>query len=88
MKKQTNQKSKNLHRIKIIQGHVEAIKKMIEEDSYCVEVIHQSLAVQKALKRLDMELIKSHLNNCVIEQLKNDKKDKAIEELLQLYEMK
>jgi len=81
-------KQKALHRVKIIQGHLRAIEKMLEEDRYCVEIIHQSVAIQKALKRLDMALIEDHLSCCVVGQIKSGQADKAREELLALYEMK
>lgn len=81
-------KKKSLHRTKIIKGHIEAIQKMIEEDKYCVDIIHQSMAVQKALKRLDMEVIEGHLTSCVVDQMKTGKERKSIRELLALYEMK
>ncbi len=83
-----NSKKRNLHRIKIIRGHLKAIEKMIEEDKYCVDVIHQSMAVQKALKRLDMQIMEDHLKTCVIHQIKNGESQKSIQELLNLYEMK
>lgn len=79
---------KNLHRIKIIEGHIKAIKKMIEQDAYCVDIVHQSLAVQKALKKLDSKIIESHLNTCVIDQVKNGNSKKAVDELLNIYDLK
>ncbi|MCA9386105.1 metal-sensitive transcriptional regulator, partial [Candidatus Dojkabacteria bacterium] len=44
-------KDRALHRIRIIQGHLKSVEKMIEEDKYCVDIVHQSRAVQKALKK-------------------------------------
>ena len=83
-----NDKLKNLHRIKIIQGHLKAIEQMIASEEYCVNIIHQSMAVQKALKRLDMQIMKEHLSTCVIDQIKNDDVDRSVSELMKLYEMK
>jgi DNA-binding FrmR family transcriptional regulator len=77
-----------LHRIKIIQGHLNAIEKMIERDEYCVNVIHQSMAVQKALKRLDILIMENHLKTCVVDQIKHGGSARAITELKSLYEMK
>ncbi|OGK17086.1 hypothetical protein A2690_05025 [Candidatus Roizmanbacteria bacterium RIFCSPHIGHO2_01_FULL_39_12b] len=88
MKTSKSHKDDSLHRIRIIQGHLKAIEKMILDDKYCVDVIHQSLAVQKALKRLDMTIMKEHLECCVAEQIQNGEKDKSITELLQIYELK
>lgn len=81
-------KQQALHRIKIIQGHLRAVEKMIENDEYCIDIVHQSMAVQKALKRLDMALMKEHLGSCVVEQFQNNQFSKSIDELMTLYEMK
>jgi len=88
MKAKPDVKKKALHRIRIAQGHLNAIEKMIEKDSYCIDIVHQSLAVQKALKRIDMLLIKNHLETCAIHQIRDGEVAKTSEELLQLYEMK
>ena len=81
-------KQKTLHRIKIIEGHLSAIEKMIENDEYCISVIHQSLAVQKALKKLDMEVMRDHIKYCVIEQARNGDAQKVTDELLKIYDYK
>lgn len=81
-------KAKSIHRIKIIQGHINSILQMLEEDAYCVDIVHQSMAVQKALKRLDMQVIEDHLNHCVIDQIKDGEENRTVSELLKLYEMK
>lgn len=81
-------KSKVLHRIKIIKGHITAIEKMIEDDRYCLDIVHQSQAVQKALKNLDAILITDHINHCVIEQAKLNEYEKIASELIKIYEFK
>lgn len=85
---QKTPKQQALHRIKIIQGHIRAVEKMIESDQYCIDIIHQSMAIQKALKRLDMALMKEHLGTSVVEQFQNNQFSKSIDELMVLYEMK
>lgn len=74
-------KEKVLHRIKIIKGHVEAVERMVEKDAYCLDVVHQSRAIQKALKKLDETLISHHLSTCVVDQIKSGKAEKAVAEL-------
>ncbi len=89
MKKQEKTvKQQALHRLKIIQGHLRAVERMIERDEYCIDIVHQSMAVQKALKRMDMALMKEHLGTSVVEQFQNNQFSKSIEELMTLYEMK
>lgn len=81
-------KDRTLHRIKIIKGHLKSIEDMIESDKYCVDIVHQSRAVQKALKKLDLLIIEEHLGSCVVKQIKNGKENQSIEELLRLFEYK
>jgi len=88
MKTKKSVKQGAVHRIRIIQGHLNAIKKMLESDRYCVDIIHQSMAVQKALKSLDMLLMKNHLQTCVVAQIKGDEIEKSVTELATLFEMK
>lgn len=77
-----------LHRIKIIKGHVSAIEKMVDSDAYCIDIVHQSLAVQKALKKLDQVIMEKHITHCVTEQAKNGDANKITEELLSIYKYK
>ncbi len=70
-------------RMKIIQGQVNKILLMIEEEEYCPDVLTQSLAVQNALKQVDAKLLEGHLKTCVKSQMQKGKVEKAVEELLQ-----
>jgi CsoR family transcriptional regulator, copper-sensing transcriptional repressor len=81
-------KEQILHRMKILQGHLRAVEKMIEADVKCIDVIHQSMAVQKGLKRLDMALMREHLGTTVIEQFQNNQYTKSIDDLLALFEVR
>jgi len=81
-------KNQILHRVKIITGHVEAIERMIEKDAYCIDIIHQSLAVQKVLKVLDTLIMEDHIKNCVAEQAKDGDFQKITDELISIYTYK
>lgn len=87
-KKNKDTKTRSIHRIKIIQGHLKKIQEMLESEAYCVDIVHQSRAVQSALKKLDLLIIEDHLNSCVIDQIKNGEESKTTEELLKLFEYK
>jgi len=84
----TDNKDNILHRLKIIKGHIIGVEKMVENDSYCIEVVHQSLAIQKALKKLDALIMKDHIKHCVVDQAKKGDTEKITEELLKIYEYK
>lgn len=85
MVKLRDEKHRILHRLKIVRGHLERIIEMVETDTYCMDVLHQSLAVQKALKQIDAVIIEDHLKTCAVDQIKNGKEDKTIKELTEIY---
>lgn len=75
-----------IHRYKIASGHLKKVIKMIEAGQYCVDVVHQSLAVQAALKKADEVVLKNHLETCVSESIKNGEGKKAISEIMEVLE--
>ena len=83
-----NNKQRILHRIKIVKGHLQKVHEMIEENEYCINVLHHSLAVQKALKQIDMLMMEDHLKTCAIHQIKEGKEDKTVQELIGIYKFK
>lgn len=80
-------KSEALKRINIAQGHLEKVKKMLESNQYCPDVIHQSRAVQAALKKVDEIILHGHLHGCIMKDIhgKKPENEKAIEEILDLF---
>lgn len=74
-----------LRRLKIIAGQVDALRKQIEDDRYCMDVLDLSLSIQKALRSLDGLIIEGHLRTHVLEQIRGDESDRAVRELLRLY---
>ncbi|MCA9392067.1 metal-sensitive transcriptional regulator [candidate division WWE3 bacterium] len=86
--RQKNAKERVIHRLKIAKGHIDSIVKMVEDDAYCLDVVHQSRAVQKALQKIDLVLIEDHLSHCVVDQIKSGDETRSKEELLKLFEYK
>ncbi len=83
-------KRRALHRSKILQGQLKGLEKMIENEDYCMDILTQSLAIQKSLQSLDKLILENHLKTHITEKFssKQDKlKREATEELLQLYEL-
>lgn len=74
-----------LKRLNYIEGHVAGIRKMVEEDKYCVDVLRQTHAVRKAIEKLEQLILSGHLESCVVEGIKEGREEAVIEELLQLY---
>lgn len=82
-----NIKKESLKRLRIIEGHLKKVIKMVEEDKYCINVLQQSLAVQNALKEVNALLLDKHLHRCVSNAFKkgNSKKEKSIKELFKIF---
>lgn len=82
----TSVQKKILHRMKIARGHLNRVIKMMEQGDYCVDVIHQSLAVQAALRSIDQEILKNHMVTCVADEIRKGNADDAIEEIMKIME--
>lgn len=74
-----------LHRLKIAQGHLNKVIKMVEGDEYCIDVLHQSHAIQKALKETDNLMLENHLKCCVADAIQAGNKDEALAEIMQVF---
>ena len=76
-----------LKRLNYIEGHIQGIKKMVEADRYCVDVLKQTFAVRKAIERLESLILSGHLHTCVPKGIKDGLEDKVINELVDLYNL-
>ena len=65
-------------------GQLEGIKKMIEERRYCPDIIIQLKAVQSAIRRVESNILKTHLENCVASSLTGDDAKEKIDEIKNL----
>lgn len=70
-----------LSRLNRIEGQIRGVKRMIEEDAYCDDIIHQISASRAALREVQNLLLDNHIRHCVKEQLSHGK-DNVIEELV------
>ncbi|HET8842698.1 MAG TPA: metal-sensitive transcriptional regulator [Ktedonobacteraceae bacterium] len=82
---QEERKQNALKRLSYIEGHVAGIRKMVEEDKYCIDVLRQTHAVRKALEKLEALILEGHLRTCVPEGIKGNREEEVIQELIQLY---
>ena len=82
---QEDQRQAVLKRLSYIEGHIGGIRRMIEEDKYCVDILRQTYAVRKALEKLEAIILEGHLRTCVPEGIKGDREEAVIQELIQLY---
>ncbi len=76
------------NRLKRIEGQVRGLQKMVQEDTYCIDVITQTSAVKQALSGIEDLMMENHLSTCAIDQVKRGKETKAKEEILKVYRLK
>lgn len=75
------QKKSMLNRLKRIEGQIRGIQSMIESDAYCNDILIQSSAVVAAMNAFNREMLKSHIEGCVVRDIRNGD-DKVIDELV------
>ena len=74
-----------LKRMNYIQGHLEGIRRMVEEEKYCVDILKQLFAVRRAAEKLETVLLEGHLNTCVVSGVKDGREQQVLQELMELY---
>ncbi len=83
-------KKRASHRAKIIDGQFKGLQKQIDNETYCVDILTQSLAIQRALASLNKLILENHLRTCAHDKLNSPKesiREEALQELLNLYEL-
>ena len=71
-----------INRLNRIEGQVRGIRKMVENDAYCVDILTQVSAIQAALNAFNRELLSNHIRTCVMDDIKNGN-DEIVDELVQ-----
>lgn len=72
-----------------IQGHMGAVARMLDEDAYCIDILKQTQAVQKAIDRLNALILDEHLKSCVTTAIRGNKpkeRERVLRELMQVFE--
>lgn len=80
-------KSRNLKRLRRIEGQVRGLARMVEEDRYCVDILTQISSVQEALRGVGRELMRNHLRHCATEAIRKGSPQEAetvYDELLEI----
>ena len=76
-----------LKRLNFIDGHLAGIRRMVEADKYCVDVLKQTYAVRRAIEKMESIMLAGHLHTCVVEGIREGRDDAVLSELSELYEM-
>lgn len=83
-------RQKIVARLRSVAGHVRGVERMVDENTYCVDVMKQVLAIQKALDRVNAMLLEDHLEHCAttaISSADRAERERTIAELLEVFEM-
>ena len=87
MKKNTVNHLENMSRLNRISGQIDGVKRMIEEERECPDILIQIRAIRSALKAVESNILKKHLQHCVVQSFNSPKKkNQKIEELMVLFE--
>lgn len=74
-----------LHRLKISRGHLDKVIKMVEEDQYCIDVLHQMQAIESGLKETGNVVLENHLKTCVADAISKGKTEETIAEVMEVF---
>lgn len=82
-------KRRALHRTRILEGQMRGLEKMIDNDDYCVDIVTQSLAIQKSLGSLNKLIVENHLRTHVTEMFEQggEQRELAISEMVKIFEL-
>jgi CsoR family transcriptional regulator, copper-sensing transcriptional repressor len=80
-------KQECLKRLSFVSGHLDGVRRMVESDEYCVNVLRQTHAVRRAIEKVEGMLLEGHLRDCVVEGVREGRQDQVIDELLDLYQV-
>ena len=78
-----------LRRLKSVEGHVRGVERMVDEGAYCIDIVNQVLAIQRALKKVSGLVLDQHLHHCVTKAIQGtggQEKEQVLGELIQVFE--
>ncbi len=79
--------TKAVRRLKIVEGQVRALQRMLEKGEYCIDVLTQAAAVKQAISGVEDMVLEGHLSKCVADQMRSGKTTKATGEVLKVYRL-
>lgn len=75
------------HRLRILEGQIRGLQRMVEEEKYCMDILRQTAASKEALSGVENLLLENHLSTHVVEQMKSKNTTTAIKEMLEVYKL-
>jgi DNA-binding FrmR family transcriptional regulator len=78
-----------LKRLRIVEGHMRGVIRMVGEDAYCIDVIRQIQAVQAALNKISTGILEDHLGSCVTTAIRGEdpaERERVLKEITDVFE--
>ena len=78
-----------VRRLKSVEGHVRGVQRMVDEGAYCIDVVNQIVAIQRALKKVSAKVLDEHLHSCVTGAIQGEdvaERERVLKELMQVFE--
>ncbi|MDA0328084.1 MAG: metal-sensitive transcriptional regulator [Gemmatimonadetes bacterium] len=78
-----------VRRLKSVEGHVRGVQRMVEEGVYCIDVVNQIVAIQRALKKVSSLVLDDHLHSCVTDAMRGPDaaaRERVLGELMDVFE--
>jgi DNA-binding FrmR family transcriptional regulator len=78
-----------VRRLKSVEGHVRGVQRMVEEGAYCIDIVNQIVAVQRALKKVSGLVLDQHLHSCVTDAMRGPDaaaREQVLGELMEVFE--
>jgi len=76
-----------MRRLKVLEGQIRGLQKMVDKEEYCIDILQQSSAAKNALSGIEDLILENHLSTHVIEQIKSGNTKKPKEEIIQIYKL-
>lgn len=81
--------SETIQRLKIVEGHIRGIQRMLDDGKYCIDIIRQIQAVQAALNKISANLLDGHLNSCMLSAIQGEdpaERSRVLKEITEVFE--
>jgi len=78
-----------VNRLKSIEGHVRGVVRMVENGEYCIDIVNQMLAIERALQKVNGMVLERHLHTCVTSAIRGEnpqERERVIKEIMDVFE--
>jgi DNA-binding FrmR family transcriptional regulator len=78
-----------IKRLSTIEGHIRGVKRMVQDETYCIDIIRQIQAVQAALNRVSSIILENHLKSCATTAIRGDdpgERERVLKEITEIFD--